>query len=585
MDRKLEGRADELMDLQGRLARQFLFSNRLENNDDLPLTRQEIRVLLALGGSEGCRMGELADRLLVSVSSLTAIVDRMVAKAMLERRPSAHDRRVVLVALTAQGQHQFALRHRARRQMAEGMLGALNPPEQRRFLVLMRKIVSYTTVLPLAALLLFACGCATARRARDVQDPSSMRLGERTPAAAELGIDSNFVLSLDETIRLALTNSPAMVQARANLAVAESQLVQARAGWLPQLNASASYTRSKRSGPAADGYGFTFGLGDDLFSFGRTEAAVRSARAQRDAVRAQCRSAELTVIYDVRTAFYALYRAQELLAVAEDSVREYQSQLDQVRVMAQVGTRIRYDVTTAEVALGNARFAALSARNALLAARAALARQVGLTGDLPGAIVAPPPGVLPVEGRAALLARARAQNSYLAERVADVAVASAGVDAAIADLRPDLSFDAAWSRSGASWPLAQSLGRSWSLGPTLSWNLFSGWYKTSAVDIAAENLRIARAAVADRERQLYQDVVTALSELDTARDQESLTKLLVQQARETLDLVSERYRLGLATSVEVTVAEVALSQTRSQKVQAQHDALMAIALIRLNTGD
>ena len=581
MDRKLEGRADELMDLQGRLARRFLFPGRITNKDDLPLARQELRVLLALGEPAGCRMGALATLLVVSVSSLTAIVERMVSKGLVERRPSARDRRVVLVALTAQGQHQFEQRHQARLHMAEGMLGALNPAEQRRFLMLMRKIVSYTTVLPLAALLLLASGCATARRAREVQNPASMRLGERTPAAAELGLATNSVLALDEAIRLALTNSPALVQARANVAIAESQLVQARADWLPQLDASASYTRAKKSGPATDGYGFGFKLSDDLFSFGRTTAAVRQARAQRDAVRAQYRAAEIAVVYAVRTAFYALYRAQELLAVDEDSVRQFQSHLDQVRIMSEVGTRIRYDVTTAEVALGNARFTALSARHTLLATRAALARQLGLVEDLPGAIVAPPPGVLPMEGRGALLARARASNPDLAALAAEVAAANAGIDAAIADLRPDLSFDAGYNWGGSSFPLT----RSWSLGPALVWNLVSGWRKTSAVDIAAERLRTARAQVADRERQLFQDLVTALAQLDTARDQGSLTKLLVQQARENLDLVTERYRLGLATSVELTDAEVALSQTRSQQVQSQYDALIAIALIRLNTGD
>ena len=48
--------------------------------------------------------------------------------------------------------------------------------------------------------------------------------------------------------------------------------------------------------------------------------------------------------------------------------------------------------------------------------------------------------------------------------------------------------------------------------------------------------------------------------------------------------IDARYVANLAR-IELTDAEVALSQTRTQQVQAQYDALVAIALIRRNTGD
>ena len=58
----------------------------------------------------------------------------------------------------------------------------------------------------------------------------------------------------------------------------------------------------------------------------------------------------------------------------------------------------------------------------------------------------------------------------------------------------------------------------------------------------------------------------------------------MRSARESLDLVSARYRLGLATAVELTDAEVAVAQARTQQVQARRDDLAAQALILLNTG-
>lgn len=586
MDRSKQGCADELMELQGRLARRFFFDSKLDVENDLPLARQEVRVLLSIGASDNVRMGDLAERLGVSLSSLTAIVGRMVDKGLLARQNDADDRRVVRVSLTPTGREQHEIRRRARRHMAEGMLNALDPEEQRTFLALMRKIVSHTAVLLLfAGLAAGSIGCATVRQARETQRGTHPLPGEQTLSAAASGLTAGTVLTLDEAIRLALTNSAAVLEARAAVETSETQLRQARADYFPSINASAGYTRAKDygpvGGPATDHYGTGLSLSEDFFSFGRTAAAVHEARAKRDAALARLHAAEATAVFAVRADYCDLFRAQELLAVDEESVRQFQSHLDQVRAMAELGTRIRYDVTKAEVDLGTARLTALVARNTWLAARAALGRDLGLAEDLPAAIAAPPTDRLPVEGREAIVARARARNPDLSALRHLVDAASAAIDAAIADLRPDLSFGASYSWGGGDWPL----GRGWSLGPSLGWSLFNGWRRTAAVEAAAAGLRSARASVADREQLLYQTIVTALAQLDTARQRLELARLLVQQARENLNLVSERYKLGLATSVELTDAEVAVVQTRSQQVQAQYDAWVAIATVRRNTGD
>ena len=581
-----EGRAEELMDLQGRLARRFLFPRQSGRIGDISLTRQEARVLIAMGRDESIRMGELAARLAVSVSSLTALIDRLVAKGLVERRRATDDRRAVLVALTSDGRRHHEKRRQARLTMAKAMLGALPPPEQKRFLALMHKIVSGAaagTLLLLAVLPGF--GCASVRRARATQNPANALPGERTVTAAELGISTHGALTIDQAIALAVSNSPAIAQARADLAVADAQLREARAVFLPQLDGSAGYRRSKAnhspSPESADSFSAGLSLGLDLLSFGRNEAALRKARAQREASDAQLRSVFNTVAYNARIAYFGLVRGQDLLSIAVENVREFDGHLAQVRTMAEIGTRIRYDITKAEVDLGNAQIAALTASNTLITARAALGRALGLSEELPSSIVAPPPPLPVLENRDTLFSHARRGNPDLVVLRAQTAAASATVDFAVADLRPDLSFNAGFSWSGATFPL----NRGWSFGPSLDWSLFNGWRKTSALDAASAELQSSRSRAADREQQLFQDLTTALTQSQTARAQAGVAEIVVRSARESLDLATARYRLGLATAVELTDAEVALAQTRSQQVQARHDEWAAQALILLHLGD
>jgi DNA-binding MarR family transcriptional regulator len=68
------------------------------------LTPNDSRALHSLDEGPGLAMRSLADTWGCDPSNATWIVDRLEALGLAERRPSARDRRVKLVALTAKGQ-------------------------------------------------------------------------------------------------------------------------------------------------------------------------------------------------------------------------------------------------------------------------------------------------------------------------------------------------------------------------------------------------------------------------------------------------------------------------------------------------
>ena len=74
-----------------------------EGWSDLELTISQIRAL-ALLYQEPQRMGNIAGFLGSILSSATSLIDRLVEKGLVERMPDHSDRRVVVCALTPQGQ-------------------------------------------------------------------------------------------------------------------------------------------------------------------------------------------------------------------------------------------------------------------------------------------------------------------------------------------------------------------------------------------------------------------------------------------------------------------------------------------------
>lgn len=70
----------------------------------LGLTPPQFDVLATLGNTEGMSCRELGERTLITKGTLTGVLDRLEARRLLRRTPSALDRRSVFVQLTPAGE-------------------------------------------------------------------------------------------------------------------------------------------------------------------------------------------------------------------------------------------------------------------------------------------------------------------------------------------------------------------------------------------------------------------------------------------------------------------------------------------------
>ena len=104
------------------------------------LSSQEIRVLRTVGRHEGCIMSGIAERIRLSLSSVTGLIDRLVEKKLACRARSTEDRRVVQVELTDEGRELHTSVVESQVQFARGMLKTLSAAEQDELLSLLGKV-------------------------------------------------------------------------------------------------------------------------------------------------------------------------------------------------------------------------------------------------------------------------------------------------------------------------------------------------------------------------------------------------------------------------------------------------------------
>ena len=102
--------------------------------------KAEVKMVEILGAHGPMIMTAIAEQARLSLSTVTGVIDGLVAKKIVKRDRSEEDRRIVQVQLTVEGQKIYEQALEVRLQMVRGMLGALNRDEQEQFVSLFRKI-------------------------------------------------------------------------------------------------------------------------------------------------------------------------------------------------------------------------------------------------------------------------------------------------------------------------------------------------------------------------------------------------------------------------------------------------------------
>ena len=125
----------------------FLRFNLLSNKklqDDLErldLTPPQFYVLATIGYAGRLPFGEIGEKMMVTVSNLTGIVDRLEQKKLVARERDARDRRIVRVMLTGKGNKLYKSTIPLFEKSVAQFFSPLNEMQQKELAALLRKLI------------------------------------------------------------------------------------------------------------------------------------------------------------------------------------------------------------------------------------------------------------------------------------------------------------------------------------------------------------------------------------------------------------------------------------------------------------
>jgi len=454
-------------------------------------------------------------------------------------------------------------------------------------------------------------------------------------------------LSLEDAIAIAQENNSTFIQTKNARRVANAQVRQAVSSLLPSANARLT-SAYQQGGTQVDARGsfanpdtytsqYSFGLSYTIAP--NLLYAPRAAKAARDASDADIRNQASTLRSQV-TAQYLTVLEQEAQAAVQDSlVRSAEGQLDLVNAKLEAGAATIVEVRTGEVAVVQAQVTALQLHNAAKVERLKLYQLMGTDADLGATLTTEFPLTSPTLSLDSLIALAMRANPDLAAKRSRELSSEAQVRVARGQYFPSITLATSYGAQAFGYATADGLVRSAQNGaagsyrscmttdslrvrsglaslacaaPTLSDSqvalvragnrpfafnkipyglsfqvslpIFNAYQREATLEQQLVTRDNALSDVRARVIQIKTDVSQAYYNLLTNSRTVDLQVIIAEKSAQEFAAVQEKYKVGAATFLDVTVARATYEKAQIDRVSAVYEFHKSFAALESAIG-
>jgi outer membrane protein TolC len=413
-------------------------------------------------------------------------------------------------------------------------------------------------------------------------------------------------LELPRAIQLALASSPYVGLAAAELEAARARMDQASADAYPMVHALGSFTELRReqrlfpattpSDPAVitrhvAGADLAFVV--PLYTGGRLSASSEAASHGESVASESSKRGRAEVAFEVTALFYAILAGRGVstsLAASEAALVQHDQRLAS---LVQESKAAPLDRQRVQVRLATIRQQRIQADSDVEVRTLGLGSIIGLDGsatrvEVVGTLGAPPSSA--IGSRDSLLRQASSRRSDLASAQADVSQQAAKVQSARAGRWPQVTLVGSY---GARWGLAPSIHPAGTsalvdvgqVALIADIPLLDGGRVSASVREREALLVAARERLRKLQLRVRLEVETALAHLTSALARVEVSQATVGQARDAMQVESDKQAEGKSTITDVLDAQAALTEAEANRIRSLADVQIALAELRLASGE
>lgn len=376
-------------------------------------------------------------------------------------------------------------------------------------------------------------------------------------------------LSLQESINLALKNNPAMGIAAVDKEKSAYSLTEARAGQLPSVSLGSSYNVRDISQSSLDDGSFSNSvrLSLPLYTGGRVEGQISQAKYNTTIADLNVLKAKQQMILDATTGYYSVLQAANMVAVNQQTVDSLREHLKTVQAKYDAGVVAKSDVLRSEVELANAEQNLSKVQNSHDVAESSLRSIMNI--DANTAIQLKDELHYEQYGKTLdeSLAQAHSNRPDIAQADIGVKIAAEGIGIAASGKLPSVSMSASSGWDDSLVPQDNN----WSVGISASWNIFDAGVTNAKVKSAEQSVDKAKLQAEQIQDSAEQEVRQSYLNMQEAEKRLQTTNVATEKASEDLNIAREKYNAGVGTNLDVIDAQLALTQAKTNHIQALYD--------------
>jgi outer membrane protein len=404
-------------------------------------------------------------------------------------------------------------------------------------------------------------------------------------------------LTLEQARALALKNHPQILASQAEYLRADQLTREARSAYFPTLNGEISGAQAEVNARAGAGLindprlfnhaGAGVTLSQLVTDLGRTHNLVANAHLQAQADRAAYQATRDDTVLGVDQAYYDVLLSQQLVAVAQQTVKARQTVVDQISELTKNKLKSQVDLSFAQVNLADANLMLLRAQDRVQSSYAALAQALGTQQDVHYQLSDQPMPPHPPPDAEPLIAQAFANRPELASLRLQTEAAQKFVYAERDLRRPNVNL----LGIGGVLPYIDpgnanpGIPKTYeALAVNVQIPIFNGFQFTARRQAAEYDLQATEQRNRDLQDRIARDVRTAYERANTSFQAIAATEELLTQANLALNLAQGRYDLGLASVVELTQAQLGQTSAQVQHLDAKYEYQEAYAALQYTLG-
>ncbi len=408
-------------------------------------------------------------------------------------------------------------------------------------------------------------------------------------------------LTLEESIDIALKNNPALKATSEKIIGAKEKSWEVKTLFLPKLKAESSYTHLNKP-PSLDleagvltPQALSIKIGDDdmynaqavvqqpLFTGGKILSLNKQARNNLEATKYNYEGAKQNLILQVKEAYFGILVTQKYREVCQDAVEQMKAHLETVRGLYNAGIVPHIDLLRTEVQLANAEQALIKAENGVELAKSLFNTILGRDLNSPVKVVDVFEIIEQDYDLDQLFKLAQEHRPEIYKMKHNIEMAKAGIGVAQSNYWPQVGLFGNYRYHKGDEPIVE-WREDWMVGVNVSVNVWN-WGETKAqVGQAKAALRELEHLETQLKDGIALEVKGALLNLEEAKKRIKVSEKAVIQAQESLNSAQIGYKNGRVDNVEVLAAQLALTESQTNNLEAIYNYILSQARLEKATG-